>query len=417
MTSSPQRVTVVGGGIVGLSTAWHLQDEGLDVTIVDRTGIAAGSSWGNAGWLSPALTLPLAEPAVLATGLRALLTPSSPLYIPMSSDVRLLRFLAGFARQCTPGRWREAMRIYAEINQHSLAAYEQIVGNDSAGATVHDAEPFLAAFTTREDRDALERELAHVRALGTDVDYTVLDEQQTRTLEPALGDAVQAGIRMNGQRFVNPGQFIDHLASSVQERGATFRFGSAATHLDDCTVHGVRVHLEDGSTVPGDAVVVATGAWLGELTRPFGVRTLVQAGRGYSFTVQPDSMPQNPIYFPAQRVACTPLHPGLRVAGMMEFRRPDALLDPRRIDAIVQAARPMLTGVDWNARTSEWVGSRPCTSDGLPLIGATNSPRVHVAGGHGMWGMVLGPFTGQILAKSIVRGERHELMRHFDPLR
>ena len=98
---------------------------------------------------------------------------------------------------------------------------------------------------------------------------------------------------------------------------------------------------------------------------------------------------------------------GLRVAGMMEFRRPKAPPDPRRIRAIIDAASPLLRGVDWDARTDEWVGSRPCTADGLPLVGRTKTPGVYVAGGHGMWGIALGPLTGQ-LARRADRTRRDE---------
>lgn len=102
---------------------------------------------------------------------------------------------------------------------------------------------------------------------------------------------------------------------------------------------------------------------------------------------------------------------------MMEFRAPDAPLDPRRITAIINAATPMLTGVDWSARTDEWVGSRACTADGLPLIGRTRSSRVYVAGGHGMWGIALGPLSGKLLADQIVNGRTADVLRAFDPLR
>jgi glycine/D-amino acid oxidase-like deaminating enzyme len=102
---------------------------------------------------------------------------------------------------------------------------------------------------------------------------------------------------------------------------------------------------------------------------------------------------------------------------MMEFRRPDDALDPRRITAIVDAVRPYLDGVDLDDRQDEWVGSRPVTGDGLPLVGRTSSPRVFVAGGHGMWGMVLGPVTGRLLAETVLTGGTPRELRPFDPLR
>jgi glycine/D-amino acid oxidase-like deaminating enzyme len=128
-------------------------------------------------------------------------------------------------------------------------------------------------------------------------------------------------------------------------------------------------------------------------------------------------MPRGPLYFPTQRVALTPLGSRLRVAGMMEFRRPGEPIDPRRITAIVDAVRPFLTGVDLDERRNEWVGSRPCTPDGLPLLGVTGSPRVFVAGGHGMWGIALGPLTGQLMAHTVLKGEAPPELAPFDPLR
>lgn len=163
--------------------------------------------------------------------------------------------------------------------------------------------------------------------------------------------------------------------------------------------------------------MLATGAWLSTLAKPLGVRTPVRAGRGYSFTVPTDEPVPGPIYLPAARVACTPYQGGLRVAGTMEFRPVDAPLDRGRIEAIVRSARPLLTGVRWEERRDEWVGGRPVTPDGRPLIGATKVPGTYVAGGHGMWGLTLGPLTGRLLAEQITTGKRPALLRPFDPLR
>jgi D-amino-acid dehydrogenase len=116
-------------------------------------------------------------------------------------------------------------------------------------------------------------------------------------------------------------------------------------------------------------------------------------------------------------VACTPLGGRLRVAGMMEFRRHGDPLDPRRIAAVADAVRPFLRGVDLDDRRSEWVGSRPCTADGLPLVGGTTSPRVFIAGGHGMWGIALGPVTGMLLAERVLKGQAPDALAPFDPCR
>ena len=116
MSPRPDHVIVVGAGMVGLSTAWFLQREGVRVTVVDRGGVAAGSSWGNAGWLAPSLTLPLPDPAILAGGIKATLSPSSPVYVPLTTNPRLLKFLADFTRHCTPSKWKAAMAVFNQAN-------------------------------------------------------------------------------------------------------------------------------------------------------------------------------------------------------------------------------------------------------------------------------------------------------------
>ena len=414
--AAPDHVVVVGAGIVGLSTAWFLQQRGVRVTVLDRHGVAADSSWGNAGWLAPALTLPLPEPAVLRYGVKAMLSPSSPVYVPFTTNPQLLRFLAAFARHCTPARWQAAMAVYAEVNRRSLGAYDDLADGGVAEQTQL-ADPFLAAFASTQDREAMITEFRHVAEAGGEVEYELLDRNAIHSLEPALGEGVNAGLRLRNQRFINPPRFVGSLADAVRARGGKILDGCAVTEIRDLGSAGVELLTATGESHRADATVLATGARLGALARPFGVRTLVQAGRGYSFSVQPDAVPKNPVYFPTQRVACTPLGDRFRVAGMMEFRSPDAPLDRRRVQAIVDATRPMLTGVDWTARSEEWVGSRPCTADGLPLVGATRSPRVHIAGGHGMWGVALGPLTGRMLADSMTGGAVPDVLRHFDPLR
>ena len=414
-----QKVAVVGAGMVGLSTAWFLQQHGVHVTVLDRRQVAAGSSWGNAGWLTPALTAPLPEPAVLRYGVRAVVSPSSPVYVPLRADPRLLRFLAGFTRHSTARRWGLGTRAYAPLNRRALAAFDELA-SAGRGTQSYAADPFLACFRTQEERAVLVEELQHLQAAGQDVKYDLINGHEARAAEPALSSSVAAAVRLHDQRYLNPPEFTAGLATAVHDRGGEVLDGAAVRDIRD-QGDGVVVEVESGEERRFDAVVLATGAWLGELARRWGVRRVVQAGRGYSFSVAADPLPSGPVYFPTQRIACTPLTtptgPRLRVAGMMEFRRPDAPLDRRRIEAIVAAARPLLNGVDLDRRQDEWVGSRPCTTDGLPLIGATRSPRVYAAGGHGMWGVALGPLTGQLLAERIVTGVNPAELVPFDPLR
>ncbi|SES27222.1 D-amino-acid dehydrogenase [Pedococcus cremeus] len=412
---APRRVAVVGAGMVGLSTAWFLQEHGVEVTVLDREGVAAGSSWGNAGWLTPGIATPLPEPAVLKYGLRAVLSPSSPVYVPPSANPDFLRFVAGFTRHSTMKAWKTAMGSLVPVNDLSLESFD-LLRDGGVQAPTHETQSFLAAYRTADERRTLLEEIEHIHSAGQSIEFDVLTGEEARAIEPSLSDEIGAAIRLRDQRFINPGAYVHALADSVRDRGGKVLSGATVVDLVE-TGTGVDVVTAEGSRESFDSVVLATGAWLGRLARRFGVRRVVQAGRGYSFSVAVDHVPDGPVYFPAQRVACTPIGDRLRVAGMMEFRKPEAALDQRRIRAITDAARPLLRGADLDNRQDEWVGSRPCTADGLPLIGATRSSRVFAAGGHGMWGITLGPVTGRLLAEQMVTGRRIPQLAPFDPMR
>jgi D-amino-acid dehydrogenase len=410
----PRSVVVVGAGVVGLSVAWFLQERGVEVTVVDRADVGSGASWGNAGWLSPGLAIPLPEPSVLRYGARSLLDRDAPLYVPAKPDPKLWSFLTRFATHCTMRQWRRGMEAYKPVNAECLSAFDVLTTNGVGAPTIE--APIVAAFQRARQVDDLRHELELIQRSGQEISFSELTGEQVRDQLPQASGEVAVALRIDGQRYVDPGAFTDALAASVVARGGRIRRGFTVRHLRHGR-HGVHLEGYAGEPEHADAVVLATGAWLDDLARPYGVRTPVRAGRGYSFTVPVEQPVTSPIYFPAIRVACTPYQGQLRVAGTMEFRGADHPLEPARIDSIIAAARPLLRGVEWDDRTDAWVGPRPVTSDGLPLIGATRAPGVFVAGGHGMWGLTLGPITGQLLAEQITTGKRAAELDPFDPTR
>ena len=419
MTSSdkirPRHVAVVGAGMVGLSTAWFLQERGCYVTVLERERVAAGASEGNAGWLTPGLAVPLPSPGILAYGIRAVLSRTAPVHVPLWPDPHLRRFLAGFARHCTTRRWRDGLRGYVTINRRALEAYDDLAASDPTLATRR-AEPFTVCFRTNEQRRQMVHELEQLHAAGQQLSFDLLDETELRNIQPVLAPAVTVGLRLNDQRFIDPARYVAALADAVKSRGGEIL---APVHVEDVTEDGaaVTVTTSMGQRDRFDTVVLATGASLTTLGRKFGIRVPVQAGRGYSFSVRPQVEVPGPIYLPVQRIACTPLDDRLRIAGLMEFAAPDQPPDRRRLELLVESARPLLAGVDLDDREDEWVGSRPVTADGLPLIGPTASSRVFAAGGHGMWGIVLGPITGKLLAQTIAEGQPAPELAPFDPQR
>lgn len=407
------RALVVGAGIVGLSCAWSLQEHGIEVEVIDRRHVGAGSSWGNAGFLSPALTVPLPEPSILRYGLRAVLDPDAPVALPVPPSPGVLAFLAHMVRHCTSARWARAMGIYRPLNEQIFEAFDlQRAGGVGAPTTEADV---VAAFRRPSEAVGVLAELHGVAATGQQVVVDVLTGDQARSLEPHLSDAISTAVVVRGQRYITPHAYVTALAEQVRIRGGKI--------AEDTTVTGVarRGPRVVASTTAGeldaDAVVLAAGSWLSPLARPHGVRVPVHAGRGYSFTVPCPEPLRTPLYLPSTRVAVAPDGNRARLAGIMEFTGADAPPGRGRIPSMVRAVRPLLQGMDLDDRDSEWVGARPLSSDGIPLVGETRTPGVYVAGGHGMWGVTLGPLTGRLLAERIVSGRTPPELAPLAPCR
>jgi D-amino-acid dehydrogenase len=215
-----------------------------------------------------------------------------------------------------------------------------------------------------------------------------LSEDELHVLQPILSARARYGLRLDGQRYLQPAQYTQSLAASFVSRGGKIEEGVAVVGIRErAASSGVQVDIAT-SVLSADVAVIANGAWLQRLARPTGVRMRVGSGRGYSFTVHADEILEAPLYLPSTRVACTPgpdpRSGWLRMAGTMEFRPPSYRLDEPRVRAIVRSCSPFLRYVDWSSVTGEWVGPRPITTDGLPVIGATALANVFVAGGHGM---------------------------------
>ena len=395
------RAAIVGAGIVGLSVAWFLQEEGFAVTVYDRSDVAAGASAGNAGWITPAFAAPLPEPGRAAHRADVAAAPGQP-----AAD--LAERAAGDL--AVPGRVRDPQHGAAlaggrrGVRAHQRAGLFRL---RRAGRGRGEGPGHRGAVRGRlrrpDEAGPLRHELGVSAEHGQSLRVTDLSEQELHAERPLLSGRARFGLRIDGQRYLQPLEYVQSLADAVRSRGAAFEMGRAVSAAGPRAGGGTRV-VAAGRPADFDVCVLAHGAWIGQLARTAGVRVPVVAGRGYSFHVRLAEPLPAPVYLPGIRVACTPAPGGMRLAGTMEFRPADAPLDQRRIEAIVRPARSYLPGADWSAVTGRWVGSRPVTADGLPLIGRTQADGVYVAGGHGMWGMTLGPATGQLLAEYITTG-------------
>jgi D-amino-acid dehydrogenase len=372
--------------------------------------VAAGASWGNAGWVAPGLALPLNSPDALHYGLRMLRDRTAYLRFSLTTDARLAIFLAQFAAHCRRSSWKRAVRANVPLNEDCIEAFNVLVAN-GVDAPVTDT-PVTAVFRATEDAERMLRKLRELENASQAIYVTALSGDALHEQVPLASPVITAGLNINGHRFVDPGRFVEALGRAVVDRGATMHRLEVADIVS--SESGVTVH-SNRMALTADAAVIATGAQLSQLAGRW-LRIPVQAGRGYSFTVPVDRPIRCPIYLPDLRVACTPYHGAVRVSGTIEFGPAHQPLIPKRVEAIVASAGRLLDAVRWDERSDAWVGARPVTPDGCPLIGQVSSG-VYVAGGHGMWGFAHGPVTGRLLAEQITTGKQPQALAEFDPLR
>lgn len=403
---APRSVIVVGAGIVGLSTAWFLQEHGVEAIVVDRSGTAGGTPPGSAAWVAPGL-VPLHEPAMLRYGLSSLTHPRGT----GDPDPGLGGFLARIAANRRWSSWTRAVRAHAALSAEYVEAFETLTANGVDSPVVEAS--VIAAFRTMRQAEGLLAVLDRLDELEIPVTHTGLFGATLRDEMPLASPALTVGVCIEDQRYVDAAGFTDALARSVVARGGVVHAYEAVDV--QAQRGGVRVHTRGGPLFLADAVVVATGAHLPDLAARCGVRPPLRTGYGLSFTVPVDRRVPGPVYLPEAAVTLTPRDGRLHVASTTGFRSPP---DPQAwAGSVVAAVRPQLDGVRWHERGEVWTGADSTASDGRPLVGAAAMPGVYVAGAHDMWGFTRGPATGRLLADQIVTGTRPPALNLFDPQR
>jgi D-amino-acid dehydrogenase len=404
-------VAIVGGGIVGLSCAYHLARRGVPVTVFERGRFGAGASWGNAGLLTPSLCAPIPGPGALALGLRSLRDREATIALRPTASASKLLWLARFARHCTSARHLRGLDATARLSRGALAAYDELVADD-VRLTMREA-PLVFAFADASAAEHLAAELRAMQAYGH-APPSMLDGDELRRVEPLLSEGVRAGFVVAGERFVDPATVTAGLVERLRAMSADLREGCEVTAIT--TGAGACSIQAGGESARVDAVVIAAGADSRRVARMAGIRLPVEGGKGYSVSVAIDGAPQGPIGLWEPKIACTPIGGRLRLTGGMELGAARAGVDRAVIDRIVRVAGRYIRTLDAGSAREAWSGMRPMLPTGLPVIGpARGKPRIHVATGHSTLGMTLGPLTGRLLAEQIVEGRLHPALAPFAP--
>ncbi len=396
-----KHVLVIGGGVIGLCSAYFLSRDGAAVTVLEKQAVGAGSSSGNAGLVTPSHFTPLAAPGVMAQGLKWMLDPESPFYIRPRLDPELISWILRFRKAANERQAHAAMPLLRDLSWESLHLYEQFAGEEKFEFGFQ-KRGLLLLFATEKGRDHCLHETSSAREIGVEAEF--LDRGELEKLEPGVSFRAEGGVFYPGDAHLSPAAFLDALGDRLRATGTRILTGVDVQTIETDGARFTNARTTAG-TFEADACVIAAGAWSAVLVRGLGVRLPLQPGKGYSVMLdRPPIELRIPSILSEARVAVTPLGHQLRLAGTMELAGLDLSINHRRVEAIVRAFPRYYSDFPAEAadRSTPWSGLRPCSPDGLPYIGPLKScPNLIVATGHAMIGMSLGPVSGLIVADLI----------------
>lgn len=410
-------VGIVGGGISGLFSAYYLSKEGYQVTLIEKGDFKDGCSFGNAGMIVPSHIVPLAQPGMIAKGMRWMLNSESPFYVKprLSWDLGKWGYL--FWKYSTEAHVRRSIPILRDISLLSKRLFQELA-EDKAFAFGWKEKGLLMLFKDAATRHEMEEEAAIATRAG--IEAQVLSGKEVQALEPDVKVAVEGGVYYPGDAHIYPNELIQNLVSYLRSHGVSILERETVEHFEikDKKVESVSTQV---GTHTFDEVVLATGSWSSLLTKQLGIDLPLQGGKGYSF-MEADLEPsiRIPAIMMEARATATPMGGGVRFAGTLEVAGTDMTVNMNRVKGIHQAIKNYYPELDiaFPKKEEVWRGLRPCSPDGLPYIGRVKGfSNLTLATGHGMMGVSLGPATGKLVAEVISSQPASMPLEAFDPRR
>jgi len=401
-------VAVIGGGVVGVACAAELAKRGFSVTVFERDRVGEGCSFGNAGWLTPSLAAPLANPGMIFKSLRWMFDPESPLYIPLRLDPAYLRWLAGFLLASRRAPYERGLEAMIGFCRHSVDLWEQLAAR-TVRSFGFERKGLVAIY---ESEDSMEKAEASPDFPGKHgIRFETWTAKEVREREPVVTGSQAGGHFFPDDAHCEPHEAVLAMAEEGRALGVRFLEGVEIFAVEGGAGGPRRLRTTRGDWT-ADRVVVAAGAWSDTLGEMLGIRVPVMGAKGYS-TLLPrrEVHPGRSLYLIERKVAATPHADSLRLAGTLELVHRDLSVNRRRVEAILRGARSVLDLGETPTPTRIWRGLRPCTPDGMPLIGRSRAPgEVWLATGHQMTGLKTAPGTALLLAQ-LMSGETPR----FDP--
>lgn len=409
------KTVIIGGGTIGLLSAYELRRRGREVVVIDRGEFGAAASHGNAGWITPSLSGPVPAPGVVSESIKWMLKPDSPLFISPAAVPSMVGWLFSFWRHCNAKAYRAGFNALAELNQRTMSDYEAL---QAAGLDFGLHKNGLL-FVSLDDKhlDELYAEFEDLAGYGLGEPIR-FDRDATLQREPSLRPVVAGSVLMPEERHVEPDELNRAAVAWLRAHDVELRSGSSVTgfRVENETVKAVQTTSGD---IDADQVLIATGAEATRLSRALGAHVPMQAGKGYSITIDKPRLTVNgPMYMHEARVAVTPFDNALRIAGTMELSGVNTRLDGRRVRGLKNSAHRYMLDWEQGEHSEEWVGMRPILPDGLPVIGRLpRRSNAYIASGHAMLGITLGPTTAAAVGELMNDEESTFNLAPYDPVR
>ncbi|MGB2153001.1 MAG: NAD(P)/FAD-dependent oxidoreductase [Flavobacteriaceae bacterium] len=409
-------VIVIGGGIVGLSTAFYLRAEGHEVTLLDKGTITEGASFVNAGYLTPSHIVPLAAPGMISKGLKWMLNSSSPFYIKPRLDADLISWGWKFMRSCSKKHVQRSLAAIKEINELSKGLYHEMHASVDFDFHLED-RGVLMAFKTSKAEKSEYSVMQAAQDLGLDV--SLLGVEEVNRLQPGIQMNIAGAYHYRCDAHSTPEVFMNQLKKNTLKSGVEIH---TETTVKNFQVRGDRISavVTDRGNFEADEIVFAAGAWTEELLKPLKIVLSVQAGKGYRINVEARTGISLPCILMESKVGVTPMQGFTRFAGTMEIAGINHNIRENRVNAIAHAATQYYWGleIDLNDRKQAKCGLRPLSPDGLPFIGRHSScSNLVLATGHSMMGWSLGPATGKLVTEIISNKKLSMPIDKFSPER
>ncbi|MCP4974692.1 MAG: FAD-dependent oxidoreductase [Maribacter sp.] len=410
-------ILIIGGGIVGLCSAYYLQKEGHQVTVIDKSDMSEGASYINAGYITPSHIIPLASPGMITKGIKWMFNSSSPFYMKPRFDPDFLKWSWYFHRASTKQKAEKAIPVIKDINLLSRDLFEDIKASGDLGDFHLERKGLLMLYKTEAAGEEEMKVAEKAKHLGLEVE--MLNKQQLNVIEPNAKIDAMGAIHYECDGHMTPTEFMPKMISFLKGTGVTINANEEVLDIDSIN-NKIQQVITSKGVYKADEVVLAAGSWSGILAKKLKLKLPLQAGKGYRINLERPTGITIPAILMEAKVAVTPMKGFTRLAGTMEFSGINTTIRKERVEAIASAAQYFYPEIELTSgeKAGAQSGLRPVSPDGLPYIGKSNSiANLTFATGHAMMGWSLGPATGKLVTE-IIDGKKTSMnISPFAPIR